>query len=953
MSNTSRVIPYSLKNADSLIEALLPVQKISVEVFNERSAGTGQALTALGNFWKGRKPLILAKACILGALLPVSDNLIMDLEIFEKLMGIDLDFLERRLEEKNTQKSRGLLEKLSLKDHGLSYRGLAQEALRPDKCGTELFDPIWTSVNAHLGTDAHSFPELIEQLGIMRFGHRPRMADTFSGSGQIPFEAARLGCDTMASDLNPIASLLTWGAFHIVGGTSSERAHLEKEQENLYKTVSQKVEALGIDSDGKGWRARNFLYCVEVQCPQTGWMVPLIPSRVISEDYSIIVELVPFALEKRYEIQVRSGVSKEEMELAEKGTVQDEGRGTESYLVHRVDGQEYRTKISTLRGDYTRPDGSTGNRLRLWENSDIKPRPGDLFQERLYAILWFRPRANGRRDEFEFRSVTEEDLKRERIVDEYVSSHLSEWQNKGWIPDMRIEVGYNTNQPIRERGWTHWHHLFNPRQLLIGGLIRENITGFTAFGFVQSINYNSRLCRWLGKRTRGYGNTIQVFDNQALNTLSNYGCRSIYGLKDFIKNEYFSFPVPANVRLSLKTLPADKVEEEHDLYITDPPYGDAVKYEEILEFFIAWFRINPPPEFSDWIWDSRRALAIKGEDDDFRRGMVAAYKRMTERMPDNGLQSLMFTHQKGSIWGDMANIVWASGLHVTAAWYIVTETDSALREGSYVKGTILLVLRKRTGNLRTTRDDLGWEIKEEVEHQLNRLTGLNQETKDIYRDENLFEDADLQMAGYAAALKVLTRYSFIDGKDMAQEALRPRIRNEKTLVGELIDFSVEIANRALVPQGIAKPLWEALQPVERFYLKLLELESRGLETLDNYQNFAKAFRVRDFRSLMAVARANSARLRGAVELGKNEMSEGSELYNTLLRGILYAIMELHNSIDPDIVLRHLIQNIPDYYQNKGKVEEISYYLEQKLRSVRPDEARMSGILTELVKNQRL
>jgi len=23
-------------------------------------------------------------------------------------------------------------------------------------------------------------------------------------------------------------------------------------------------------------------------------------------------------------------------------------------------------------------------------------------------------------------------------------------------------------------------------------------------------------------------------------------------------------------------------------FVTDPPYGDAVKYEEILEFFIGW-----------------------------------------------------------------------------------------------------------------------------------------------------------------------------------------------------------------------------------------------------------------------------------------------------------------------------------------------------------------------------
>ena len=43
----------------------------------------------------------------------------------------------------------------------------------------------------------------------------------------------------------------------------------------------------------------------------------------------------------------------------------------------------------------------------------------------------------------------------------------------------------------------------------------------------------------------------------------------------------------------------------------------------------------------------------------------------------------------------MANIVWASELQVTAAWYVATETDSALRAGSHVKGTVLLVCCKR------------------------------------------------------------------------------------------------------------------------------------------------------------------------------------------------------------------------------------------------------------------
>lgn len=288
----------------------------------------------------------------------------------------------------------------------------------------------------------------------------------------------------------------------------------------------------------------------------------------------------------------------------------------------------------------------------------------------------------------------------------------------------------------------------------------------------------------------------------------------------------------------------------NDVYVTDPPYGDAIKYEEILDFFIAWLRKNPPPEFSDWIWDSRRSLAIQGGGEDFRRGMVAAYKRMAECMPDNGIQVIMFTHQSGSIWADMANIVWASGLQVTAAWYVVTETDSPLREGSYVKGTVLLVCRKQQGAIKTTRDDLAWELQEEVETQVASLTGLNQQAKGLYRDENVFEDADIQMAGYAAALRVLTRYAVIDGRDMTVEAQRPRVKGETTFVDSLITFAVDTANQCLVPQGIPQAHWNKLSGAERFYLKMLEMEARGARTLDNYQNFAKAFKVRDFHKLM-------------------------------------------------------------------------------------------------------
>src|SRR5258706_11570223 len=86
---SSGVTPFSLKDAPALIERLLPVQKLSAEAYKEQMAVQGKTLTALGSYWKGRKPPILNKASLLWCLLPATDNPTRDLEIFEKLMAMD------------------------------------------------------------------------------------------------------------------------------------------------------------------------------------------------------------------------------------------------------------------------------------------------------------------------------------------------------------------------------------------------------------------------------------------------------------------------------------------------------------------------------------------------------------------------------------------------------------------------------------------------------------------------------------------------------------------------------------------------------------------------------------------------------------------------------------------------------------------------------------------------
>ncbi len=1001
MSHT--VEPFSLKDAPALIERLLPVQKLSAEAYKEQMANVGKTLTALGSYWKGRKPLILNKACILGCLLPATENPKRDLEVFEMLMGMDdesfvarhprrarpreilasltlscpadyftseppyllpstspvdwslpeLDGVKVQWREDVSELERRRLEAPLLP--GGSYRDRVERSKRPEEVMDTVHQHIWGPVNDHLNTNAQSFPELVEQLGLMRFGHRPRVADTFSGSGQIPFEAARLGCDVFASDLNPVACLLTWGAFNIVGGSPESRAELERQQQALMETVQAEVDALGIEEDGEGWRGRAYLYCLEARCPASQWMVPLLPSLIVSVDDEAIIELVPDPVRKRYETKLLRNVGSARLKAASKGTIQSGGRGQESYLVHKVDGVEHRTKISTLRGDFRNPDGTTGSKLRQWLKTDFKPEPDDIFQERLYAIQWSRPKTKGKGYHFEFRSVSPSDLNREAKIADFIARNLLEWQAQGWIPDMRIESGYNTDQPIRERGWTHWHHLFTPRQLLLNGLLNRFSGAILKPAFANTVQHNAKLSLW-DTSGGGRAGVKNVFSNQALNTLYNFGARSSEYVKQLVIRDFKSFPLNPKSKFLVSALSASLMQQPQDIFVTDPPYGDAVNYHEILEFFIAWLRKDPPKEFAEWVWDSRRSSAIKGSDEDFRRGMVSAYQRMADCMPENGIQVIMFTHQSESLWADMANIVWASGLHVTAAWYIVTETDSPLRDGSNVKGTVLLVLRKRHGSHKTTRDDLAWEIQEEVENQIRDLTGLNQEAKGLYRDENVFEDADIQMAGYAAALRVLTRYAVIDGRDMTAEAIRPRVKGETTFVDGLISFAVDTANQCLVPHGIPERHWKEFTGPERFYLKLLELEAKGFKTLDNYQNFAKAFKVKDFRALMGNQKANEARLKSAVEFGKAEMSEGSEFHQSTLRATLYALMELVGNMDGNDVLAHLTLNVPDYYSNqthRERVVEIADYLAKKLETLRPDEASAARILRDLVKNQRL
>jgi adenine-specific DNA methylase len=833
-----------------------------------------------------------------------------------------------------------------------SYEEKASLGKRPEEVDQDwLYAPVWPEVNrnyAHLGLHVQSLPELVEQLGILRYGHRPRVGDTFCGGGSIPFEAARVGCDAYASDLNPVACMLTWGGAEIIGAPSDRRAEISEAQSALVKAVDERITKLGIEHDANGNRAKAYLWCLEACCPETGWMVPLSSSWVVSKTRNAIARLKPDHKNKRFDIEIVSGASKSEMSAAEKGTVQD------GDVVFTLDGKTYRTPIKTLRGDFRQADGVTGNRLRRWERHEFKPRPDDIFQERLYAIQWItQATLNAARQETFFAAPTADDLKREQRVEEIVAENLALWQAEGLVPDMAIEPGDETTRLFRERGWTHWHHLFSPRQLLVAALVHEQIKAtpeevqpLLCLSLAKMLDWSSKLCRYGTGAARE--SITQTFYNQAYNT--NY----FYGVRSFVTGQNYLFLTDASSSivggLTVRNKEASNLQYDAEFWITDPPYADAVNYHEITEFFIAWLRKNPPKPFDEWVWDSRRALAIKGSGEDFRRGMVAAYKAMAEHMPDNGMQCVMFTHQDTSVWGDLIGIFWAAGLQVVAAWYIATETTSELKKGGYVQGTVILMLKKRAAGERAGfKQRLLPAVRQEVARQIETMMHLNDTVK-AHHGEPVWSDADLQMAGYAAALKVLTAYTHIGGEDVTRYALRPRARGEVTVVDEIVQQAAETASSLLVPEGLSAETWAKLTGIERFVLRMLDMETTGSTKLDNYQNFAKAFRVTDYSRVMGDMRPNHARLKRISEFASRDLTEATEIGATRLGRVIIALQQRLKDAEPQVIVDQIRSEMADFLEVRPVLVDILTFIQRK--SPEPEVRTAAEVLGARLKNLR-
>lgn len=821
----------------------------------------------------------------------------------------------------------------------LSYDDKITLCVRPEQL-ENISSGSWAEINNYYSTNAHSLQQFIEQMSVKRYGHNIRIGDCFCGGGSIPFEAARIGCNTYASDLNPIAGLLTWADLHICGASESDTLDIISFLQTTYDEIDAEICKLGVEHNENGDRALSYLYCVETICPECGWRVPLLPNLVVGiRAGKVIAELKEN--NGSFDILVDNNVSASELSAAQKA-----GTCKNNSLVCPHCGKT--TPISALRHDTTDANGDTVYGLRKWDKTEFEFRDDDVYHERLYAIRYEHKEIIGDKIKTSryYTAPSARDLENEQKIHDIVAESFSEWQANGLIPSMAIESGMETERLFKERGWDYWHQLFNTRQLFIFSRFVDKImsaekhtnrvAGILALN--KCIDFNSKLCRW----NPNCDKTEQTYYNQALNTLFNYGTRSL----TMIKTLWFRLSQSDMAHNDAKIILADArcVEESCDYWITDPPYADAVNYHELSEFFLAWDKNLIQKAFPEWYTDSKRVLAVRG-DEHFSDTMIEIYSNLANHMPDDGMQVVMFTHSDPAVWAQLAIIMWKAGLKVTAAWNIATETEaSGLKSGNYVKGTVLLVLRKQTGDEEAFLDEIEADIRSEVKKQIESMQSLDD------KEEPNFSDPDYVLAAYAASLKVLTSYAEIEDLNLDYELSQAISNPSKSEVVKIIENAKRIAYDCVIPSEFEGYLWKDLSNSERFYIKGLESEKHGDYQIGTYQEYARGFSIGGYSQLMANEKANTARLKTPFEMGTRTLNDvpdfESSLMRTLFTGIYVGIKE---EMNPQKALGYIKGELSNYWDRREMIKQILSFLVdcQDISNMQPhwtDSSKMAEML---------
>ena len=263
MNSPNAVSTVDVSTIPRLIEVDLPIRRISAHASREKSIRHGHISTM--HMWWARRPLGACRAVLLAALWPDPANPNCPPRFREEAATRMRDFRDQRGGPPRNW------------TNGNDIRDSLLEFIAEFSAWENSTNRAFIEISRSLVQTAY------EALGGSP-ATRPLVVDPFSGGGAIPFEALRIGADTFASDLNPVAILLNKVLLEYVPKYGSQLAdEVRKRGELVGREFEWRTKNL-YPSAGKG-QPVAYLWAREVRCigPGCGAKIPLLRSLILAK----------------------------------------------------------------------------------------------------------------------------------------------------------------------------------------------------------------------------------------------------------------------------------------------------------------------------------------------------------------------------------------------------------------------------------------------------------------------------------------------------------------------------------------------------------------------------------------------------------------------------------------------------------------------------------------------
>ncbi len=634
----------------------------------------------------------------------------------------------------------------------------------------------------------------------------PLVVDPFAGGGSIPLEALRLGCETFASDLNPVACLILKVLLEDIPRHGPRLADDLREfgaklREEAAKELS---EFYPKDIDGATPIAYLWARTVRCEAPNCGAEFPLLRSFWLSRKSNRKQALRCKAERPQGEPpRVALEVFEPNADSEVRTSTVARAKATCPCCSSVLPAERVRTQLSEQRGGSDAEFDHAGHRVG---------------RARLTAIVTIGPGEIGRR----YRAPTDSDYAAVRMAQERLREILDAWERGGRqglcpVPDEPTPAGGGSGAgrafSVQRYGMFQWGDIFTARQklsfLLAANSIRtlcktdesrqaRSPAELLAFATDKVADFNCSLATW-----RASSEDIgHLFARQAIPMSwdfveTNIAWKSYVGIERAISHVLEVVARVSNVELHPgSSQQADAVknplpDQTAEVWFTDPPYYDAIPYSDLSDFFLVWlkralpdhpslrdpFDPNNPlsPKEREAVQDETKTCDGRVKDRAFFEDVMGhAFAEGRRVLHEDGIGSVVFAHKTTEGWEALLAGMIRGGWTVTGSWPIATESATRMRarESAALATSVHLICRPRPDDaLIGDWSEVLRELPRRVADWMARLQGEG------------VRGADLVFACIGPALEIFSRCRSVETAEGREVGLAEYLEKVWEVVG--------------------------------------------------------------------------------------------------------------------------------------------------------------------------